>query len=139
MIIADTSGLYAALVDTEVHHRGARAALEDDPGPIVLSPFVLCELDYLLSTRTGLEAELGLLADVAAEAYDLAAFDSREVAGARALMERYSNLGIGLADASVVLLAERYETERLLTLDERHFRALRTSTGAHFTLLPADS
>lgn len=139
MIVADTSGLFAALVDTEVHHDAARAALEGEPGPIVLSPFVLCELDYLLSTRTALEAELQLLADVAAEAYDLAAFNSRDVAAAHGLIDRYRDLGIGLADASVVLLAERYETERLLTLDERHFRALRTSAGAHFTLLPADS
>lgn len=139
MIVVDTSGLYAALVDTEVHHHTARAVLENDAGPIVLSPFVLCELDYLLSTRTDLGAELQLLADVAAEAYDLAAFDSRDMAAARALIERYRDLSIGLADASVVLLAERYETERLLTLDERHFRAMRTSTGAHFVLLPADA
>ncbi len=139
MIVVDTSGLFAALVDTEVHHAAARAVLESDPGPIVLSPFVLNELDYLLSTRADPRAELGLLADVAAEAYDLASFDSRDVAAARALIDRYRDLGIGLADASVVLLAERYETDRLLTLDERHFRALRTSAGAHFSLLPADS
>ncbi|MBA3364166.1 MAG: PIN domain-containing protein [Actinobacteria bacterium] len=139
MIVVDTSGLFAALVDTEVHHAAARTALENDSGPIVLSPFVLCELDYLLSTRTDLAAELGLLADVAAGAYELAAFDSRDIAAARALIDRYRDLGIGLADATVVLLAERFETDRVLTLDERHFRALRTSTGANFTLLPADS
>ena len=139
MIVVDTSGLFAALVDTEVHHDAARAALEADARPIVVSPFVLCELDYLLSTRTDIDAELGLLADVAGGAYDLAAFDSRDVAAALALIDRYRDLGIGLADASVVLLAERYETDRLLTLDERHFRGLRTTAGAHFTLLPADS
>ena len=46
---------------------------------------------------------------------------------------------IGLADASIVVLANRYDTDRVLTLDERHFRALRTLDGKPFTLLPADA
>ena len=46
---------------------------------------------------------------------------------------------IGLAEASIVVLAGRYGTERVLTLDERHFRALRTPAGERFTILPADA
>ncbi len=50
------------------------------------------------------------------------------------------SLGIGLADASVVVLAERYGTYDILTLDERHFRAMRPLTGRRsFRLLPADA
>ena len=38
------------------------------------------------------------------------------------------------------VLAERYGTRDILTLDERHFRALRPLTGAgHFRLLPTDT
>jgi hypothetical protein len=36
----------------------------------------------------------------------------------------------------MLVLAERHGTDRILTLDERHFRAVRTSTGGAFTLLP---
>lgn len=46
---------------------------------------------------------------------------------------------MGLADASLVVLAHRYGTDRLLTLDERHFRVLRTREGQPFRLLPADA
>jgi predicted nucleic acid-binding protein len=46
---------------------------------------------------------------------------------------------VGLADVSIVVLAGRYRTDRVLTLDERHFRALRTPQGASFTILPADA
>ena len=139
MIVLDTSGLYAALVETEVHNRRAQAVLEAEPGPFILSPYVLRELDYLLSTRTDVDTELRLLAEVASGAYALAPFDGPDVAAAHNVIDRYRDLGIGLADASLVVLAERYATERLLTLDERHFRALRTSTGRRFTLLPADA
>lgn len=136
MIVLDTSGLLAALVADQRRHEDARATLEADPGPFVLSPFVLAELDYLLLREGGQNAELALLSEVAAGSYELARFDEDDVASARDLVERYRDLEIGLAGASIAVLAERYETDRVLTLDERHFRALRTSGGNAFTLLP---
>jgi uncharacterized protein len=139
LILLDSSGLFAALVDTEVHHASARSALERDAPPFVLSPFVLCELDYLLTSSVGVEPELALLEDVTAGAYELTPFDGGDVAAAHEVIERYRDLGIGLADASIVVLAARYGTDRVLTLDERHFRALRTPNGRPFTLLPADA
>ncbi len=55
------------------------------------------------------------------------------------MLASYRDLMIGLADASIVVLAGRYGTNRILTLDERHFRALWAPDGGHFTLLPADA
>ena len=137
-LILDSSGVLAGLARTERAHEGVRHALLDAEPPLVLSPFVAAEVDYLLATRNGLDLELDFLADVAAGAYELVSFDRSDVAAARALLERYETLGIGLADASLVILAERYGTRRILTLDERHFRALRASDGSAFVLLPAD-
>lgn len=139
MIVVDTSGLYAALVETEIHHDVCRDALVAEAAPLLLSPFVLCELDYLLETGPGLEAELALLAEVGRGAYQLEVFTEKDVDAARGVVERHRDLGIGLADASLVVLATRHGTDRILTLDERHFRSLRTETGAAFTLLPADA
>jgi predicted nucleic acid-binding protein len=39
-------------------------------------------------------------------------------------VERYADRRIGLADASVVVLAQRHRTLDLLCTDERHFRVL---------------
>jgi predicted nucleic acid-binding protein len=36
----------------------------------------------------------------------------------------------------LVVLAERYRIDRVLTLDHRHFRLIRTSAGKTFTVLP---
>jgi predicted nucleic acid-binding protein len=52
---------------------------------------------------------------------------------------RYSDLGLGLADCSIMVLAGRYKTRRLLSFDERHFRAVAPLQGGSFELLPADS
>jgi len=43
------------------------------------------------------------------------------------------------ADASLVVLAARSETRDILTLDERHFRAVVDARGRPFRLLPADA
>ena len=52
------------------------------------------------------------------------------------LVERYSDFPLGGTDASVAVLAERLGTDLIVTLDRRHFGALRMSDGRPFTLLP---
>ena len=138
MIVLDTSGMLAALDADQRHHDRAREVLAADPGPLLLSPFVLAELDYLLMDRVGPEAERALLDEVAGGAYDLVPFGVAEVAEAAALVGRYGALRIGLADASIAVIAAAAKTTRLLTLDERHFRSMRPLWGDAFTLLPAD-
>jgi predicted nucleic acid-binding protein len=139
VIILDTSGLLAAIDASQHRHDVARAALERAAPPWILSPFVLAELDYLLSTRVGQPAERALLAEIGREVYRLEAFEAEDIASAERIVGRYSELQIGLADASLVVLANRYGVRDLLTLDERHFRVIRAPGGRPFRLLPADA
>jgi predicted nucleic acid-binding protein len=138
VIVLDTSGLLAALDSSQRQHEEAMAALRDARGPLVLSPFVLAELDYLVATRVSPSAALALLAEVARGAYRLESFDASDIAAAHDVIEGYGDLDVGLADASIVVLAQRYETRDVLTLDQRHFRTLRGPAGRPFRILPAD-
>lgn len=52
------------------------------------------------------------------------------------IVDRYHDQCIGLTDASLVVLAERFRTRRLLTLDRRHFAVVRPLSGGAFELLP---
>jgi uncharacterized protein len=139
VIIVDTSGLLAAIDASQTQHDAARRTLEAAPPPWILSPFVLAELDYLLATRVGQHAERALLAEVGRGVYRLEALNTDDIAAAERLIGRYLELGIGLADASLVVLANRYGVRDLLTLDVRHFRAMRGPHGRPFRLLPADA
>src|SRR5262249_49362273 len=125
MIVLDTGGLYAALDASEHLHGRCVAALAAARPPRLLSPFVLAELDYLVGARAGHGAQLALLEEIVRGVYQLEPFSSDDVDRARRVMERYANLRIGLADASVVVLAARHRTLDLLCTDERHFRTLR--------------
>lgn len=137
MILLDTSGLLAALDSAQRRHAEAAACLIAAQPPLLLSPFVLAELDFLLARRVGEPARMSLLGEVGRGAYLLQPFTPQDVLTARGIIERHAALGISLADASIAVLATRHETRDVLTLDERHFRVL-TANGKPFRLLPAD-
>jgi predicted nucleic acid-binding protein len=138
-MLLDTSGLLAALDAAQRHHARAAGCLAAARAPLLLSPFVLAELDYLVLSRVGAAARTSLLGEVARGAYLLAPFENADVARAEAIVTRHADLQISLADASIVVLAERHGTRDVLTLDERHFRLLTTADGEPLRLLPADA
>lgn len=137
-MIVDTSALLAALFSDQNRHAECAEVLVASSQRIV-SPFVLAELDYLVERHAGVAAELVLLEDVARGAYELAQMTPADVRSAAEIVARFADLGIGLSAASIVVLADRYQTREVFTLDERHFRTLRTARGHRFRLLPADA
>jgi predicted nucleic acid-binding protein len=138
VIILDTSGLLSAIDASQTHHRAAADALRRAGEPRLLSPFVLAELDYLLTTPVSPRDARALLGEVADGAYQLEPFGSNDIARAVEILDRYRDLELGIADASLVVLAERYDATDLLTLHERHFRTVRGPKGRPFRLLAAD-
>jgi predicted nucleic acid-binding protein len=138
VILLDTSGLLAALDASQRHHREAAASLAAARPPLLLSPFVLAELDYLIASRVGAAARDSLLDEVERGAYLLEPMTGADVARAKAIIQRYADLEVSLADASIMVLAERHGVRDVLTLDERHFRVL-AAGGRPLRLLPADA
>jgi predicted nucleic acid-binding protein len=136
MIIADTSGLLALFNTAEPDHLEVARRVAEEHDQLVVSPYVIAELDYLISTRIGVDAELTVLHELAGGAYYLAAIDADQVSSAAAIVDRYRDQQIGVTDASLVVLADRFRTRRVLTLDRRHFGVLRPLSGGRFELVP---
>lgn len=135
-MIIDTSALLAYFDADEPDHVAVAAVLDDTDEPLVVSPYVVAKLDYLVASRLGVAAELAVLAELAGGAWDLPTIDAEGLADARAIIERYADQRIGVADASNVVLAARYRTQTIVTLDHRHFDVLRPLAGGRFTVLP---
>ena len=134
-VIVDTSALLAFFDASEPDH----AAVSDVLGAadaLVVSPYVVAELDYLVATRHGVDDELVVLDELAGGAWDLAAFDQEGIRRAREVIASYRDQQVGVADASIVVLAERYRTRTIASLDRRHFGVLRSLDGGYFELLP---
>ena len=140
MIICDTSGLLAAYDQDEADGPTVRDLLDAEKGTLVVSPFVLAELDYMLMSRAGIHAELTLLKDLADDVYRVAAFTWQDADQVEKLAAQHAGLKLGIADAHSIILAapDRYGTTRIVTFDHKHFRAVKPLQGGVFTVLPAD-
>ena len=135
-MIVDTSALLSFFDRDEPSHQAVADVLMSSRDALVVSPFVLAELDYLVGTRLGVDAEVSVLREVGGGAWDLARFDAAETLQAAGVVDRYRDQRIGLADASNVVLARRYATRRIATLDRRHFEVLRPLQGGRFAVVP---
>ena len=135
-MIVDTSALLAFFDSDEPDHAAVTRVLSDAAESLVVSPYVLAELDYLVATRLGATAELATLRELTGGAWDLASMDAADLANACEIIERYADQQVGVADASNVVLADRYRTRTIVTLDRRRSDVLRPLGGGHFTVLP---
>ncbi|HXV63184.1 MAG TPA: PIN domain-containing protein [Vicinamibacteria bacterium] len=137
-LVADTGGLYALYDADDAHHAAVRGIIQKESGPIIVPSAVLGELDYLLREFLGVDAELDFLDGLTSGALRLEPMTPADVVRSRELVAMYRDLDLGLVDSSVIATAERLGIRRVLTVDERDFRAVRPK-GKPLILLPSDS
>ncbi|MBO0855115.1 MAG: PIN domain-containing protein [Nocardia sp.] len=139
-IVVDTSAILALFDESYAEHAPLAQIVKEGDEHLIVSPFVVAEADSMLYTRLGSRAARDFASDVASGAYELAEWTSNQHAAALAVTGRYDDGYIGIADASNVVIADRERTDRIMTLDQRHFRTLRPLWGfTNFVLLPYDA
>ena len=138
-LVVDAGALYAQADADEPRHAAVAAVLQSEREALVTTELAVAEADYLILQRLGVDVELAFIDDLAEGTFILECLTREELRVARGLVEYYRDLRIGLADASIAVLADRYRTTRLLTFDQRAFRAITPIAGGTFSLLPAGS
>ncbi|RRR45895.1 PIN domain-containing protein [Mycolicibacter terrae] len=143
ILVGDTSGLVAALNVDDPEHAAARQALIK-AALTVISPLVLLEIEHVTTRNVGGREALAindwLLTQERTGRVAVAVVPARTLRTARAVQNRYEALRLDLTDAVTVVLAQQYETNAVLTLDRRDFRAIVPLNGAPaFRLLPDDA
>lgn len=135
-LLVDAGALYAQADADEPRHSAVVSVLKTEREALVTSELVVAEADYLILDRLGVQVELEFIDDLAHGTFVVECLSRNELAKARMVVERYRDLRLRLADASLVVLADRYKTKRILTFDERAFRAVTPLQGGSFNLLP---
>lgn len=134
LAVVDTGPLYASLdLDDEDHERCV-ATLQRPDLRLVIPVLVVAEVSYLAGSRLGSRAEAQFVAALAQ--LDVEAPTPQEWIRIAELVDADANFPLGTADASVVALAERLDAEHVITLDSRHFHAVRPLHRDALTLLP---
>jgi predicted nucleic acid-binding protein len=136
-LICDTGALLDYLVKGAADHHRFRQAI-DRARTRFVPGLVLAEVDYFL--RDERPAMHAFMDDLARGAFTYAAPAVDQLTRAMQIDRRYGDLGLGLVDASVVVLADDLGIRRLVTRDVRHFAAVRLRDGSPFELVvyPSD-
>lgn len=138
-LVIDAAPMVALADEREPRRDEVLGLLRAERGRLFIPAPVTAEIDYMLQQRFGPPARRAFFDDLAARRYETPALDAADYQAAVLLDRRYADLNLGLADLAVAVLARRLDTRRILTFDERHFRAVHPLQGGDFTVLPADS
>jgi predicted nucleic acid-binding protein len=132
-VLADTGPLVALLDADDDDHRRCVEAARQLRGELVTTWPVVTEALFLLAPDR--RAQDRLLGKVASGDLGLAMLGPEDIPGIRALLEKYADLPIDLADATLVYLAQRDDLDAVFTLD-RDFRVYRLKRGKALKVVP---
>jgi uncharacterized protein len=132
MIIADTGFWLALANDRDQYHQQAKQALSQVNEPLITTWCVVTETCYLLLTRMGNFAQVSFLNSLSTDQIELFDLQHQHKPQIAMLMQRYANLPMDLADASLIILAEHLGHGRILSVDRRDFNTYRWSNTHPF-------
>jgi predicted nucleic acid-binding protein len=132
--LLDTGPLVAYFDASEDDHEAVAARLDAFTGQLFTTSAVITEAMHFVSEDTRGPALLAeFVAQSGLQVLDFS--DAAHLAEAARRMEKYRNVPMDYADATLVLLAERLGLFDLLTLDRRGFSVFRSERGKHFVLV----
>lgn len=135
MTLTDAGPLIAIIDRGEDDHERCIAALESLSAPMVTSWPAFTEAAYLLGDAGGWPAQDAFWKLIERGDLVTAGMDEAIVKRTRALMAKYRDVPMDLADASLVALAEALETRRVFSLDSR-FHIYRLKGRHRFEVVP---
>ncbi|MCY3818738.1 MAG: PIN domain-containing protein [Gammaproteobacteria bacterium] len=135
LAVVDSGPLLASANAADPDHAACVDVLVRPDLELVIPALCVAEVCYFLGQRHGADAEARFIAGL--EGYRVIAPVAEDWPLIASAVRRYADLPLGGIDASVAVLADRMGTDRIVTLDRRHFTVLRTDEGRSFDLLPA--
>jgi predicted nucleic acid-binding protein len=132
--IVDAGPLYASADSDDQDHNACRDVLSRGDLQLVMPALVVAEATYFVGRRLGPRAEAAFLSGLAN--FDVEGPSPDDFVRMAELVQTYADFPLGGTDASVIALAERINAVVVITLDHRHFAAVKPRHVATFELLP---
>lgn len=133
--LLDTGFLLAVLDADDQHHEACKDCLQDEDQAL-LPDVVLPELGYMTLRELGYPVWIHFLRSLIAGELPLERTTLEDLHRSSEILETYSDAKVDFVDCVIVALAERLDVERILTVDQRHFRMFRPKHCDSFEILP---
>ena len=135
-ILVDTGPLIAYADRTDRPHLEVVPFFESPEDLLIVPVTVIPEACYFFETYLGVRAEATFVGSLASGELSVEHVAAEDLARCVQLLLEYADNPIGFVDASIVAIAERLNISTILTLDHRHFGAVRPKHIAGFRLVP---
>jgi uncharacterized protein len=134
LVVVDTNALVSRADSGEPSHHEILVTFADATLRFVVPALCVGEATYLIERKFGPLAEARFLESLGD--FEVIAPSGTDWTRIAELVRQYADFPLGGTDASVVALAERLETDLILTLDRRHFATVRPAHCESLRLLP---
>ena len=135
MMLVDAGPLIAMLHSADEDHERCLVAAENIRPPMITSWVVLAEAMHVLGRLRGWRGQRALWKLITDGIIDLASLGPDDAWRTADLMQRFRDQPMDLGDATLVVLAEQLNCDRVFTLDQ-HFRAYRIGGRRKFEIVP---
>ena len=132
--LIDTGGILALLDRTDRWHKPCVAALDQLHLPLMTSEAVLTELFHLVGDNS--REVRAAWKFVRSGALTLSSITDADLPSLNALMDKYRDRPMDLADATLVHFAERHSISLILTIDHNDFETYRIRGKRRFRIVP---
>jgi uncharacterized protein len=133
-VLLDTGALVALLDRSEKQHDVCVKWFQEFEGQLLTTEPVLTETTYLLGPKA--QNQVKSIDFILQEGAVLIPQSRDSLSRAKKLMEKYSNVPMDFADATLVTLAIEMDVNGIFTLDHRGFHTYRLNGNKSFVIYP---
>ena len=134
--LIDTGFLLAVMDADDNLHELCLTALQQQPD-LLLPDVVIPELAYLVLRELGYDVLAQFLRALALGELTIVQSQSTDLSRAAELLEQYADSKVDFVDCVIVAISERLDIQRVLTVDQRHFRLFRPKHCDALEIVPS--
>ncbi len=106
-----------------------------EPQPL-LPDIVLPELAYMVLREPGYSVSVSFLNSVTKGEIMMAKMTVKDIVRTSEILKKYADSRVDFVDCAIVAMSERLNIQRILTVDQRHFRLFRPLHCSRLTVIP---
>ena len=134
--LLDSGFLYATVDADDKNHARVMQVLASRKERLLSPTLVLTETTHLLVARCGHLVMRQFIQRLAQHPFPFVNPSADDLPRIYELLAQYADLRLDFVDATIVALAERFNVQRILTVDQRDFWAIRPRHCLYLEILP---
>jgi hypothetical protein len=134
--LIDSGFLYATVDRSDKHHHQVIELLPNLTDDMFLPVTVMVEVTYLLQARLGHSAMRDFVHELENSPIHFEQVYKDDLSRIDEILTQYADAQLDFVDATIVVIAERLNIQRILTVDRRDFHLIRPSHCDYFEILP---